>query len=123
MDTLEKDPPPKPPSQHPSEHNMQTPYMTMSIQANRSGKWYKAGAWFCSWLILAGYLVLPNTFTSLKALNVLGESKGGQILQSTVQNVPLLYVAFAFCFIGLLGTSCLWYEWKENYIWLITYIF
>jgi hypothetical protein len=126
MDKLEKDPPPKPLSQHldqPSKHNMQTPYMIMSIEANQAGKLYTAGACLFLWLILAGYLVLPNTFTSLKALSVLSESKGGQILQGTVQNVPLLYVAFAFCFIGLFGISCLWYEWKENYIWLITYIF
>jgi SAM-dependent methyltransferase len=38
-------------------------------------------------LILAGYLVIPNTFTSLQSSKALSGNKGGQIIQSTVQNV------------------------------------
>jgi hypothetical protein len=105
------------------KNTKQTPYMIMSIRSNQAGIWSKIGAMAFSWLLLAGYLVLPNTFTSLKTSKALGESKGGQILQSTVQNVNLLYFAGVLCFIGLSGTCRLWYKWRRNYVWLITYIF
>lgn len=108
----------------PSEtQTKQTPYMVMSIQANQARRRYTISAGLFSWLILAGYLVLPNTFTSLKSSKALSESKGGQILQSTVQNVQLLPFAGILCLIGTAGTSWLWYKWRRNYVWLITYIF
>jgi len=122
----------KPPCQHSQEppsnvpysmNTIPTPYMIMSIQANQARKRYTISASLFSWLILAGYLVLPNTFTSLKASKALSGSKGGQILQSTVQNVQLLPLASVLCFIGTVGISWLWYIWRKNYVWLITYIF
>lgn len=101
----------------------QTPYMIMSIQANLAPRRYTINAAFFLWLILAGYLVLPPTFTSLQSSNALGGSKGGQMLQSTVQNVQLLPLAGVLCAVGTVGTSWLWYKWRKNYVWLITYIF
>jgi hypothetical protein len=95
----------------------------MSIQSNQASGWYTISAGIFSWLILAGYLVLPNTFTSLKTSKALGDSKEGQMLQNTIQNVGLLRCAGVLCSIGLLGISGLWYEWRKNYVWLITYIF
>ncbi|KAH8702764.1 hypothetical protein GQ44DRAFT_783807, partial [Phaeosphaeriaceae sp. PMI808] len=68
-------------------------------------------------------LVLPNTFSSLQSSKALSGSKGGQILQSTVQNVKLLPFAGVLCPVGVACVSILWYKWRRNYIWLITYIF
>lgn len=101
----------------------QTRYMVMCTQSNQARKRYTIGAALFSWLILAGYLVLPNTFTSLQSSKTLSESKGGQLLQSTVQNVKLLPFAGVLCLIGVAGISRLWYKWRRNYVWLITYIF
>ena len=95
----------------------------MCTQSNQARKRYTIGAALFSWLILAGYLVLPNTFTSLQSSKTLSESKGGQLLQSTVHNVKLLPFAGVLCLIGLAGISRLWYKWRRNYVWLITYIF
>lgn len=101
----------------------QTPYMVMCTQSHQARNRYTIGAALFSWLILAGYLVLPNTFTSLQSSKTLSGSKGGQLLQSTVRNVQLLPFAGVLCLIGVAGISRLWYKWRRNYVWLITYIF
>jgi hypothetical protein len=101
----------------------QSRYMVMCTQSHQARKRYTIGAALFSWLILAGYLVLPNTFTSLQSSNTLSGSKGGQLLQSTVRNVKLLPFAGVLCLIGVTGISRLWYKWRRNYVWLITYIF
>jgi hypothetical protein len=126
MDALEKVPPPASPQgvEVPYDNqNKESPYMIMCIQANQARRWYTVGAALFSWLILAGYLVLPHTFTSLQSSKALTGSKSGQMLQSTIQNFQLLPFAGIFCFIGILGSSLLWYIWRENYVSLITYIF
>ena len=101
----------------------QTLYMRMSIESNLAQKRYTISASAFSWLILAGYLVLPNTFTSLNTSSTLTSSRGGHFLQTTVRNIQLLPLASVLCFIGTAGICWLWYKWRKNYVWLITYIF
>lgn len=122
----------KVPSPIPSESPMdipyekcstQTPYMVMSVQANQARRRYNIGAGISAWLILAGYIVLPNTFTSLKASKTLSGSKNGKLVQNAVQNIELLPLAGILCFIGVVWTCKLWYTWRKNYVWLITRIF
>lgn len=79
----------------------QTRYMVMCTQSNQARKRHTIGAALFSWLILAGYLMLPNTFTSLQSSKTLSGSKGGQLLQSTVQNVKLLPFAGVLFLIGV----------------------
>jgi hypothetical protein len=102
-----------------------TPYMRMSIRANLAGRFYNFSAAICSWLVLAAFIVLPNTFTSVKSSKTLGGSRGGQVLQEMIQNVPILWLAGIFCFLGLMGTVLLWlrYQRRRNYVWLIRHIF
>jgi hypothetical protein len=52
-----------------------------------------------SWLTLAGYFV-PESKNS----KTFGNSKGGRVVQNTVQNVPLLPVAAALLNVGTAGT-------------------
>ncbi|KAF2183889.1 hypothetical protein K469DRAFT_581419 [Zopfia rhizophila CBS 207.26] len=103
--------------------SMQTPYMVMSIKANQARQRYNICAGFFAWLTLAGYVVFPNTFTSLQSSDSLKESKEGQIIQETVRNVQLLPLAGLSCLIGIAGTFWLWWRWRRNYVWLITRIF
>lgn len=101
----------------------ETPYMVMCTQANHVNGWYNFFAALFAWLTLAGYVVFPNTFTSLKASTTLGESQGGKIVQKAVQNIPLVPVA-AFCYIvGTVGTFWLWRKWRTNYVWLSQHLF
>jgi len=39
-----------------------------------------------SWLTLAGYVVIPGTFTSLRDSEKLGNSESGRVVQNAVQN-------------------------------------
>jgi hypothetical protein len=77
-----------------------TPYMKMSIQANLAGWFYNISAAICSWLVLAAFLVLPNTLTSVKSSTAPGGSKDGQVPQNAIQNVPILILAGIFCLLG-----------------------
>ncbi|KAH6670205.1 hypothetical protein B0J14DRAFT_486400 [Halenospora varia] len=87
-----------------------TPYIEMYTQANKMPSIYNILAALFSWLILAGFVVLLGTFTSLKHSTILGSSKGREIVQKTIQNVLLLLMAGVMCGIGI-------------YVWLTRQIF
>ncbi|CAD6446245.1 57fae435-51e9-499a-a262-35fa7ac167fe-CDS [Sclerotinia trifoliorum] len=74
-----------------------------------------------TWLLLAGYMVLPATFTSLQNSRTVASevSKAGKLILKTYQNLPLLWIAAIFCAIGASGMSWLWWMWKRNYIWIL----
>lgn len=100
-----------------------TPYTAMSVQANLMPMRYEICASFCSWITLAGYVVLPNTFTSLKNADSLGNTASGKAIQDAVRNVELLPFAGVLCCAGAAGSCLLWWKWRRNYIWLTSRIF
>lgn len=87
-----------------TDNETPTPYMEMCTQANKVPSIYNILAALFSWLTLAGFVVLPGTFTSLKHSTTLNSSKGGEIVQKTVQNAPLLPMVGVMCGIGIVGT-------------------
>jgi hypothetical protein len=106
-----------------ADNETPTPYMEMCTKANKVPSIYNILAALFSWLTLAGFVVLPGTFTSLKHSTTLSSSKGGEIVQKTVQNVPLLPMAGVMCGIGIVGTCWLWKKWRKEYVWLTGQIF
>ena len=106
-----------------TDNETPTPYMKMCTQANKVPIVDNMLAALFSWLTLAGFVVLPATFTSLKHSTTLSSSKGGEIVQKTVQNLPLLPVAVVMCGIGISGTCWLWKKWHKEYVWLTGQIF
>jgi hypothetical protein len=102
---------------------LQTPYMVMSVQANLTAMKLDIYAVIFSWLILAGYVVLPNTFTSLQNADSLAATAGGKAIQDAVRNVPLLPFAGVLCCIGAAGSCWLWWLQRRNYVWLVSHIF
>jgi hypothetical protein len=79
------------------------------------------------WALLAGYLVVPGTFTSLQKSDFLTKgletNRTGKTILSSIQNPPLLAVA---CLLMVLGSVMIsWFTWerKENYIWLVNRLF
>lgn len=101
----------------------QTRYSVMAVQANNIRTRHNASAAVFSWITLAGFVTLPNTFTSLQTSSSLSESTGGRIAQDTVHNVQLLPFAGVLCCIGLSGTCFLWRKHQGNYIWLVGHLF
>ncbi|CAI7667860.1 unnamed protein product [Penicillium crustosum] len=79
------------------------------------------------WILLAGYLVIPGTFTSLQksdtVRNDLAENETGEWILNTIQNPPLLAIACVLFISGLAIMGWLFWEYRGNYIWLINRIF
>jgi uncharacterized membrane protein SirB2 len=82
-----------------------------------------------NWALLAGYLVIPGTFTSLQTLNqvegVLQANKTGRTVLHTIQNPPLLGIA---CLLLVSGIGALMWlmhfpKLRGNYPWLINKLF
>src|SRR5436853_7935810 len=87
---------------------MKTDYMIISVQANEVRLTYNLLAAGFTWIILAGFIFFPGTFTSLKNSDSLGESEGGKIVQLAVQKIPLLLFACLLRLAGTAGSCCLW---------------
>ncbi|KAJ5037154.1 hypothetical protein J3E74DRAFT_470264 [Bipolaris maydis] len=76
------------------------------------------------WLLLAGYIVFPATFTKLQRT----ESKPGDngfsaAALKTVRNIPLLYVAAFACGMALWAVCGCGVQHRKNYVWVIHRIF
>lgn len=76
-----------------------------------------------NWLLLAGFIVFPGTFTSISRSGVLNRNQAGRILQRAVRNVPLLYIGTFSCIVGIIGIGWAWWNLKHNWFWLVYRIF
>lgn len=106
--------------------SIQTRYMEMLLSLDEIPRLHNMLASFLTWILLAGFIVFPGTFTSFQQSGVVkGDTKGAvaEKILGTVGNVPLLWVAGACCIIGGAGMIGLWWRWSNNYVWLINRIF
>ena len=77
-----------------------------------------------TWILLAGFIVLPGTYTNFQNSEIIQAAKddqstlGNRIL-AQIAAPGLLVVAAILCGIGTLGIIGLWYKWRKNYVWLI----
>ncbi|KAF4772727.1 hypothetical protein HER10_EVM0008028 [Colletotrichum scovillei] len=84
--------------------------------------WWSLLAKIFSWLLLAGYIVFPSTFASLKRSQVL-ESMGkvGQTVSYWV-NDCLIALASVLSGVASIGLAWLWFKWRANYVWVHQHI-
>jgi hypothetical protein len=77
------------------------------------------------WILLAGYIVFPATFSKLQTDEVddKADSQIKKYALNTVRNVPLLYVAAFACGLGVAGCLWLWWRHRKNYVWVINRVF
>jgi hypothetical protein len=82
-----------------------------------------------NWALLAGYLVIPGTFTSLQTSNqvekTLQTNEAGRTVLHMIQNPPLLAIA---CLLFVSGIAALMWlmhfpKLRGNYPWLINKVF
>jgi hypothetical protein len=106
---------------------LETRYVRMILEADKAPWQYNLLASGAHWVLLAGYLVIPGTFTSLQKSdtvhNTLSDNEAGEIILKSIQNPPLLALASVFFVVGLALLGRLYYEYRSNYIWLINRIF
>ncbi|CZT07752.1 uncharacterized protein RCO7_11239 [Rhynchosporium graminicola] len=93
----------------------------MLLQLDTIPKLHNILAGVFSWLLLAGYLVLPGTFTSIRNSRTLSEGAGkaGKVVFKAAQNLPLLWLAGFCCGVASLGMLFLCRIWYSNYKWML----
>ncbi|KAK4097983.1 hypothetical protein N658DRAFT_477878 [Parathielavia hyrcaniae] len=97
--------------------NFPQSYQDILEESREVPVWFNIAAAFSSWILLAGFVLLPGTFASLDTLEPNDEL--GRRLQSLGQNIPLLCFAAVCCFFGVIGITFLWVRFRYNYIWLL----
>jgi len=102
-----------------------TAYNQMLLELDNIPLKWNALAYTATWALLAGYLVLPGTFTSLRSSQAIQNdtNKAGKIVLKTYQNLGVLWVAAIFCSYGLSTIGWLWWKWQGNYLFLSNRLF
>jgi hypothetical protein len=96
-------------------------YRNMVLDAYEVPLPYNLVASFSTWILLAGYVVLPGAFKSLDWPMLQDHILPVGNQQS--QRNAIISVASICCATGLLGISYLWLRFRHNYIWLIESLF
>ena len=105
----------------------QTAYTRMLLEIDTIPTSHNFLAAFSAWILLAGFLIVPGTFTSIQTSQTLQQAAkdnviAGKILD-TVKHASLLWTACGCCGVGVSGLLWLWWRWRGNYVWLINKIF
>ncbi|KAF8554490.1 hypothetical protein OG21DRAFT_1370639, partial [Imleria badia] len=98
----------------------QTRYVNMLLALDDISPLFNILASFFTWIMLAGFVLLPGTFASWK-----NEPAGSaeRYILNLVDNLSLYVIAFLCTGIGVCGMIWLWWRWQGNYIWLTNRIF
>jgi hypothetical protein len=110
--------------------SIQTRYMQMLLHLDEIPRLYNILASLFTWVILAGFLVVPGTFTTFKESKAFQDADNNDnnneithAIVHSIAHIGLLWLAGAFCVVGVVGCVGLWFRWRENYVWLINRIF
>ena len=113
----------------PSRTN-ETTYVRMLREEAEMELRYNLTVSVANWALLAGYLVIPGTFTSLQKSSqvqeTLGKNSAGRAVMHTIQNPPLLGIACLFLVGAISALVILLYRSPKprgNYPWLINKLF
>ncbi|KAM3075082.1 hypothetical protein ACMFMG_007460 [Clarireedia jacksonii] len=106
--------------------SVQTRYMNMLLSLDDIPRLHNIYVAFFNWILLAGFVIFPGTFTSLSTLTPSPSSPTSAAearILSTIKNIKLLYIASFCCLIGTLGLCFLWFTHRRNFVWLLNKIF
>ncbi|KAB5554782.1 hypothetical protein GE09DRAFT_1122344 [Coniochaeta sp. 2T2.1] len=114
------------PSFNPQSRSIQTRYMAMLLSLDKIPRLHNILAALFGWILLAGFIVLPGTFTSIAKLQrdePVQQVTGVSDVLNAVQSLPLSVAAAVCCGIGYLGNLWLSIWWRNNYVWLINRVY
>ncbi|KZP18521.1 hypothetical protein FIBSPDRAFT_745389 [Athelia psychrophila] len=106
-----------------SMSQMDTQYVNMLLALDSIPQLHNIAASFATWILLAGFVLFPGTFTSLQQANGEGLGGAGALVLGAVQHVPLFVIAWICTGVGAFMMLYLWYRWQKNYIWVTNRIF
>lgn len=117
---------PKPPKR---ANTMHSRYVQMLLEQDNIPKVHTVLAAFFVWLLLAGFLVFPATFTTIS--NSLEEKqnsdqwadKTAESIYKSVRNIPLLVIGAIICAVAVIGMACLSFRYRKNYVWMLNKLF
>lgn len=103
---------------------LSTRYIDMLLDLDNISTIYNLLASLFTWLLLAGYLVLPGAFASIRNSRALSDGAGraGKAVVKAAQNIGLLWAAGFCCVLGASGMCWLGWLWQRNYVWLVNRI-
>ncbi|KFA62783.1 hypothetical protein S40285_03803 [Stachybotrys chlorohalonatus IBT 40285] len=99
-------------------------YVEMLLNQDDIPQFHTILAALSVWLLLAGFLVFPGTFTSIGESIQEREDDGfaglaADEILNQAQNIPLLVIASVTCGIAILGMLYLATQHRKNYVWLL----
>ncbi|KAH8702896.1 hypothetical protein GQ44DRAFT_558279, partial [Phaeosphaeriaceae sp. PMI808] len=102
-----------------------TRYIDMLLSLDAVPQTHNIVAALSVWILLAGYIVFPATFTKIQgpAYDDKAHTQLEKAALNTVRNVPLLYIAAVACGLGVLGCVWMWWVHRRNYVWVVNRIF
>ncbi|KAH0498539.1 hypothetical protein TgHK011_005791 [Trichoderma gracile] len=111
-----------------SEHSR---YVQMLLQQDDIPLLHNILASVFVWLLLAGFLVFPGTFTSLQAsVDKQGDDddhtfskEAAKLIVKSIKNIPLLVIAIVMCAISAIGMLVLTMLHAKNYVWIVNKLF
>lgn len=114
---------PKPPERTETYHSR---YVQMLLKQDHIPRAHNILAAFFVWLLLAGFLVFPGTFTSIQESieereedEDIDDSEAVTMVLRRVKNLPLLVIAIVCCAIAAIGMVTLAFRHVRNYVWLV----
>ena len=85
----------------------QTRYIDMLLSLDSIPRSHNLFASFCTWILLAGFLIVPGTFTSMQKSKMIQEQAKQNAVANEVyekiKHASLLWIAFSCCVIGSTG--------------------
>ncbi|ATY66091.1 hypothetical protein A9K55_001357 [Cordyceps militaris] len=103
-------------------------YVRMLLDQDKISTAHNILAAFFVWLLLASFIVIPGTFTSIqKQIEDNGDgkfpSKAAESIVKGVKNLGLLALAAIMCSISVIGMACLSFIHMKNYVWILNKLF
>ncbi|KAK4038027.1 hypothetical protein C8A01DRAFT_38055 [Parachaetomium inaequale] len=115
----------------------QTPYMNMLLSLDRIPRMHNILVSFYVWILLAGFVIIPGSFTSVKrkqenetvqlpistGAGTTGADGSGEKLALTPANTAAMVIGFVCIVAGTFGSAWLALRWRRNYVWLLNKLY
>ncbi|KAK3684893.1 hypothetical protein B0T22DRAFT_202185 [Podospora appendiculata] len=109
---------------HPTLTTSQTEYMNMLLELDKIPRLHNILASCFAWILLAGFVVIPGSFSSLRALEEAGNGNGNGIITILPDSPTAATVIGFLCMgVGALGAGWLAWRWRANYVWLLNKLY